>query len=104
MIEFTLTPDEFGLVRMGRKRSIIRLFTAPKPGWEIRILNTEGPQHFEATITRVTFTTIRELTQEDAVKAGFLYLHQLQTALMDQPHITDDVPVSIFEFRCEGDE
>ena len=83
--------------------AIVRLYVAPVPAPEIVIVNPVTPQKISAEVTRFTVTPIRELTQEDAAKAGFLYLHQLHQALMDQPHIDSNVPVSIIEFRCEGD-
>ena len=103
-MDYSLTPEEFGLVRMGRKRSIIRIFTAPSVLGSATVLSLVGEQTRQVEITRFSLTHIANLTQEDAVKAGFLYLHQLTTQLMGtSASLTEDTPVSIFEFRCEGD-
>ena len=107
MLDFRLTPEEFGLVRMGRKRSIIRVGGPIAAGVGLgiaTILNAKSQQTLSAVVVRFSATRIANLTQEDAVKAGFLYLHQLTMHLMGFPDTTEDTSVSIFEFRCEGDD
>ncbi|MEE8551569.1 MAG: hypothetical protein V3T08_09990 [Gemmatimonadota bacterium] len=104
MVDFKLTPEEYGLVRMGRKRSIVLTFYRPINGLGSGvILNTVTSQSLQVEVVRFSVTHLQDLTQEDAVKAGYMYLHQLTTALADSPSVMGYTPVSIFEFRCDGD-
>lgn len=106
MLDFRVTPEDFGLIRMGRKRSIIRVGRPIAAGVGLgiaTILNVKSQQVLSAEVVRFSATRIADLTQEDAVKAGFLYLHQLITHLMEFPDTMEVTSVSIFEFRCEGD-
>ncbi len=105
MFAITVTPEALGLIRMGRKRSIARLFVMPTPdfGSPIQIQDADTPRHIDAAATRFVVTTIALLTQADSTRAGFLYLHKFQESLMDSPHITPETIVSIIEFCCEGD-
>lgn len=97
-----LTSDEFGLARMGRKRSIVDTSVTTTNLGPATMENIEGTRGFFAEVTRFTVTRIRDLTQADASKAGFLYLHQLKTELIGGP-ITEDAFVCISEFVVEGD-
>lgn len=109
MMEFTLQPDDFNLVRTGRKRALVCLFSENAPKLSEAFVSNAAREHMriEVEIVKITVTRLRYLTQDIAVKAGYLYLHELVKRLLktESEQIFDDnVDVVVVEFRCEGDE
>jgi len=103
MLTFELSSGDFGLVRMGKKRSIVSPIGMPSQfDWELTLTNGDTPRTIEAAVTRYTLTRACLLKQEDATLAGYLYLHKLQEDLA-AIRVGELDPVTIIEFCCEYD-
>ena len=106
MTTFILQPDDFNLIRMGRKRAFVRLHVAT--GLYLGRIALTNAAHenmrIEGDIVSITYTRICHLTQDIAVRAGFLYLHDLVKKLLDGSQLGEDLEVTVIEFACDRDK
>lgn len=90
--------------RAGTKTSTIRFQDPVRSGAALLVFETDdGEVSFEGEVTGLEEKPLRELTDEDAVRDGFVDRGDLRAALADHyPGIPDDARVEIVHFACSG--
>jgi hypothetical protein len=105
-MNFYVSADKYGLIRMGKKRAFITHPTStviPLLGAAYATNEAKPTQREPVDVHRVSLTTFGNLTQDDAAAAGYLYLHQLHEDLQKQhPEIEDLSMIRIIYFERTG--
>ncbi len=105
MLSIPVSAEEFGLIRLGRKRALVAVFMRPAY-WGLGVLwNEDAPtMRLNVEFTRYEVIPVQYLTETDAHAAGFFNLPALMGDLMKQcPRLLEGVAVTLSHFQYQGD-